>query len=178
MDIRIVVERIGMVGKRQEIQIIHLGSVVKGLLHRTGTVGKIGMRMELAEIQRVITQIHRRFVGKGHNCVVSKKDPTNHGEIMAIHDACKNLDTFDLSGCTLYTTSAPCPMCSAAIMWANIEKVYYGCTIKDAESIGFRDSDFFAVLKGEKEGIETLETGRKECLELFKEYDNMDKTMY
>ena len=67
MDIRIVVERIGMVGKRQEVQIIHLGSVVKGLLHRTGTVGKIGMRMELAEIQRVITQIHRRFVGKGHN---------------------------------------------------------------------------------------------------------------
>ena len=119
-----------------------------------------------------------KIVGKGHNCVVSKKDPTNHGEIMAIHDACKNLDTFDLSGCTLYTTSAPCPMCSAAIMWANIEKVYYGCTIKDAESIGFRDSDFFAVLKGEKEGIETLETGRKECLELFKEYDNMDKTMY
>lgn len=119
-----------------------------------------------------------KIVCKGHNCVVSKKDPTNHGEIMAIHDACKNLDTFDLSGCTLYTTSAPCPMCSAAIMWANIEKVYYGCTIKDAESIGFRDSDFFAVLKGEKEGIETLETGRKECLELFKEYDNMDKTMY
>ena len=110
--------------------------------------------------------------------LLAKKDPTNHGEIMAIHDACKNLNTFDLFGCTLYTTSAPCPMCSAAIMWANIEKVYYGCTIKDAESIGFRDSDFFAVLKGEKEGIETLETGRKECLELFKEYDNMDKTMY
>ena len=67
MDIRIVVERIGMVGKRQEVQIVHLGSVVKGLFHCTGTVGKIGMRMELAEIQRVITQIHRRFVGKGHN---------------------------------------------------------------------------------------------------------------
>lgn len=87
---------------------------------------------------------------------------------MAIHDACKNLDTFDLSGCTLYTTSAPCPMCSAAIMWANIEKVYYGCTIKDAESIGFRDSDFFAVLKGEKKVLKLWKLAEKNVLSFSK----------
>lgn len=119
-----------------------------------------------------------KIVGKGHNCVVSHKDPTEHGEIMAIHDACKTLDTFDLSGCELYTTSAPCPMCTAAVMWANIEKVYYGCRIEDAERIGFRDSDFFDVMTGKKSGVENIETDRDECLELFKEYDSMDKTMY
>ena len=64
-------------------------------------------------------------VGKGHNEVIKNNDPTCHGEMMAIHDACKNLKTFNLKGCELYTTGEPCPMCFSAILWANIEKVYY-----------------------------------------------------
>ena len=69
------------------------------------------------------------IIGKGHNEVVKRKDPTCHGEIMAIHEASRTLDSFDLSGCELYTTGEPCPMCMGAILWANIDRVYYGCNI-------------------------------------------------
>ena len=62
-------------------------------------------------------------VGKGHNEVLKNNDPTCHGEMMAIHKACKKLKTFDLTGCELYTTGEPCPMCMSAILWANIDKV-------------------------------------------------------
>lgn len=120
------------------------------------------------------------IVGKGHNEVVLQNDPTCHGEIMAIHDACKKLGTFDLSGCEIYTTGEPCPMCLAACMWANIKKIYYGCTISDNEIIGFRDAEFDELLGGRKKLEKYLEeTGREECLVLFEEYRNMNnKTMY
>ena len=104
-------------------------------------------------------------VGKGHNEVVRQHDPTCHGEVMAIRNACKELGTFDLSGCELYTTAEPCPMCAGAIMWANISKVYYGCNIADTDSIGFRDKQFYE----EPEDI-SEELDRAECLELFEEY--------
>ena len=84
-----------------------------------------------------------KIVGKGHNEVVKRNDPTCHGEVMAIRDACKNIGSFDLSGCDLYTTAEPCPMCAGAIMWANIKKVWYGCNIADTDSIGFRDKQFY-----------------------------------
>lgn len=82
------------------------------------------------------------IVGSGHNTVLRDKDPSCHGEMNAIRNACNNLSTFDLSGCELYTTHYPCPMCKCAIMWANIKKVYTGCTVQDAADIGFRDVDF------------------------------------
>ena len=81
-------------------------------------------------------------VGRGHNEVIRQNDSTCHGEMMAIRDACRKLGTFDLSGCELYTTAQPCPMCRGAILWANITKVYYGCTTDDVDEIGFRDKDF------------------------------------
>lgn len=119
-----------------------------------------------------------RVVGKGHNQVIKNNDSTCHGEIMAIHDACKSLNSFDLSGCELYTTGEPCPMCFGAILWANIEKVYYGCDIEDTEIIGFRDKRFY-------EGIDRLkkkmfsETDRSACLELYDKYNAIkDKTNY
>ena len=65
-----------------------------------------------------------RIVGSGHNRVLLKKNPTCHGEIEAISDACRNLDTFDLSGCQIYTTGYPCPMCLGAILWAKIDHIY------------------------------------------------------
>jgi guanine deaminase len=117
-----------------------------------------------------------KIVGRGHNQVVRLNDPTCHGEMQAIRNACRNLKTFDLSGCELYTTAAPCPMCNGAIKWANIKKVYYGCTLKDTDSIGFRDVDFY-----ESEGKEDylVEVDRKDCLDLFQEYVNItDKTHY
>ena len=106
-----------------------------------------------------------KVVGQGHNEVIIKKDPTCHGEIMAIRDACKNLETHDLKGCELYTTAEPCPMCQEAIMWANIDKVYYGCNISDTDRIGFRDQEFY---EDPKEISEELD--RKECIKLFEEY--------
>lgn len=88
-----------------------------------------------------------------------------HGEVMAIRDACRNLNSFDLSGCELYTTAEPCPMCFGAILWANIRKVYYGCTISDTDKLGFRDEIFCT----SSFDIKT-EMDRKECLGLFEEY--------
>lgn len=111
-------------------------------------------------------------VGSGHNKVVANNDPTAHGEMMAIRDACSRLGTFDLTGCELYTTSEPCPMCKCAIMWANIKKVYYGCTVNDAEDIGFRDVVFAT------QSPECVEVDRAECLNLFEEYKSLDHTNY
>ena len=84
-----------------------------------------------------------KIVGRGHNRVLLKNDPTSHGEMEAIRDACARLGTFDLSGCHIYTTSQPCPMCLGGILWANIEKVWYGCSEEDADDIGFRDEKFY-----------------------------------
>lgn len=115
-----------------------------------------------------------KVVGQGHNEVVKQKDPTCHGEIMAIRNACKNLGTYDLSGCELYTTAEPCPMCRGAILWANISRVYYGCNITDTDRIGFRDKVFY---EGGNDISEELD--RQECLEVFEEYVTIkDKIQY
>lgn len=121
-------------------------------------------------------------IATGHNHVVANNDPTCHGEIDAIRKACKKLNTFDLTGCELYTTGYPCPMCLSAIIWANIKKVYYSCDAQDAESIGFRDDFIYKFIESECKDsqILTLEECSKEAgLELFKEYSSIqDKTHY
>ena len=119
-----------------------------------------------------------KVVAKGHNLVLKTNDPTNHGEMMAIHKACKKLQTYDLSGCEIYTTGEPCPMCMAAILWANIDKVYYGCNILDTENIGFRDAKFYEMQKpGEREKL-VKEIDREECLKLYKDYISLKHTIY
>ena len=120
-----------------------------------------------------------KIVGRGHNCVLLLNDPTCHGEVAAIRDAGKNLGTFDLSGCELYTTGEPCHMCLCACMWANIRKIYYGCTIEDNSIIGFRDGKFDEIFGGrDKLGDYMLEIDRDECLKLFEEYKNMQHQNY
>jgi len=112
-------------------------------------------------------------IAKAHNQVLKNNDPTCHGEIMAIHKACKKINSFDLNGCVLYTTAEPCPMCLGAILWANIDKVYYGCNIIDTEGIGFRDKKFYEMDKNTKaEFINELD--RNQCLNLFNEYKSLD----
>lgn len=111
-----------------------------------------------------------KIVGRGHNRVLLKKDPTCHGEMEAIRDACANLSSHDLSGCEIYTTAEPCPMCLGGILWANISKVYYGCTVDDTDKIGFRDDTFYEFLNGKSDILSLEETERSECQELFKKY--------
>lgn len=80
------------------------------------------------------------IVGKAANSVTSTNDPTAHAEVNAIRDACKNLNTFQLDDCEIYTSCEPCPMCLGAIYWARPKKVYYACTKADAADAGFDDS--------------------------------------
>lgn len=79
------------------------------------------------------------IVGRGNNKVTSSNDPTAHAEVIAIRDACKNLNTFQLDGCVIYTSCEPCPMCLGAIYWARPDKVFFACTKVDAANAGFDD---------------------------------------
>ena len=117
-------------------------------------------------------------VARSHNKVLLKGDPTCHGEIEAIRSACRRLGTGDLSGCTLYTTAEPCPMCLGAIMWANIDRVYYGCRVLDTDAIGFRDSRFYDHLSGNSQLLDMQELDREECLKLFKDYSESEHKTY
>lgn len=119
------------------------------------------------------------IIASGHNRVLSDNDATCHGEIDAIRAAGKALGTHDLSGCVLYTTGEPCQMCLCACMWANIERVYYGCTINDNEMIGFRDEDFDEMFGGRENFKDYLVmTDREACLDLFRAYLETDAENY
>ena len=122
-----------------------------------------------------------KIIGQGHNMVVKNNDPTCHGEISAIRDACKNLSTFDLKGAQIYTTGEPCPMCLGAILWSNIDKIYFGCTIKENEMIGFRDDIFYKNLSisTKKMSDKLVQIDHDECLQLFNKYLSIkNKIMY
>ena len=125
------------------------------------------------------------IIGKGSNNVLKNNDPTAHAEIMAIRDACSNINSYDLSGCELYTSCYPCPMCLSAIIWSNIKKVYYGNTKEDAESIGFRDDFIYDYINNLVDGkaddnVLKLESmNRDETIKVFNEYmEKKDKTIY
>ncbi len=114
------------------------------------------------------------------NTVLKDHDATAHAEINAIKKASTILQTHDLTGCTLYATGYPCPMCLSAIIWANIKEVYYGTDLKDAEKIGFRDDFIYDFIKNNNEGnILKLESiSKEECQELFEEYKEQNKIIY
>ncbi|MBQ0077289.1 MAG: nucleoside deaminase [Bacteroidales bacterium] len=118
-------------------------------------------------------------VGQGHNRVLANNDPTCHGEVAAIRDAGTRLGTFDLSGCELYTTGEPCHMCLCACLWANIDRIYYGCTIEDNGRIGFRDDKFDGLFSGRDklEGY-LVQMDREACLSLFDEYSALEHKLY
>ena len=125
------------------------------------------------------------IIGKGSNHVLANNDPTAHAEVMAIRDACKNINSYDLSGCELYTSCYPCPMCLSAIIWSNIKKVYYGNTKIDAANIGFRDDFIYNYIYNLSNGninSEVLELeciDREETIEVFNKFnDKVDKQIY
>lgn len=121
------------------------------------------------------------IVATGWNNVTSSNDPTAHAEITAIRNACKKLNTFDLSGCELYTSCEPCPMCLSAIYWARIEKIYYANTRKDAADINF-DDDFIyneIPLDIKDRKIPMIQIGREEAIKVFEDWTKkVDKTEY
>ncbi len=124
-------------------------------------------------------------IGKGFNQVLGHHDPTAHAEIMAIRDACTNMHTHDLTGCELYTSCYPCPMCLSAIIWSNIKKVYYGNTKEDAARIGFRDASIYSYIQNTMDHCEDKEVLELKCIdrdETIKTFDQFmeknDKTMY
>ncbi|MCC8133157.1 MAG: nucleoside deaminase [Tannerellaceae bacterium] len=90
---------------------------------------------------------NNRIIATGVNRVTDSCDPTAHAEVSAIRNACKELDTFDLSGCEIYTSCEPCPMCLGAIYWAHLDKIYYGNNKTDAKHIGFDDSFIYDELE-------------------------------
>lgn len=113
------------------------------------------------------------------NTVLRDKDPTAHAEINAIREACKKLRTYDLTGCELYATGYPCPMCLSAIIWANIKKVYYCNEVKEAEKIGFRDDFIYDYIKNGNPELLDLQSYTTEAgMQLYDEYVKMNKTIY
>lgn len=122
-----------------------------------------------------------KIVGIGNNQVIKNNDPTAHAEVIAIRDACNNLNTFDLTGCEIYTSCYPCPMCLSAIMWANIKVVYYGNTRKDANGIGFRDDVMYEFLDNMEDEtvLKLIQIDRENTIKTFIEFNSKEeKEMY
>ncbi len=119
------------------------------------------------------------IIGKGHNCVIKNNDPTCHGEMEAIHQACKTLHNFDLTGCDIYTTGQPCPMCLGALLWAHINNIYFGCDYEDTNHIGFSDEEYQEKMSKDEQKKYLIQISHEECLKLYEDYQNTkNKTHY
>jgi len=121
------------------------------------------------------------IIARGFNQVTSHNDPTAHAEVVAIREACKVLNTFQLTGCEIYTSCEPCPMCLGAIYWARPDKMYYANTKTDAANIGF-DDDFIykeIALPLSERNLKTEQIGRADALKAFEEWaQKKDKIEY
>ena len=117
-----------------------------------------------------------KIISEGMNRVTKNNDPTAHGEIVAIRNACKNLNDFHLKGCELYTSCEPCPLCLSAIYWARIDKVYYANTRNDAQKIDFDDSFIYSELakKINQRKIPMIQLMRDKALKGFKLWKNTE----
>ena len=146
-----------------------IDEAVKGV--QTGDGGPFGAVIVLSD----------EIVGAGHNTVLRTNDPTAHAEINAIRMATSKLQRFDLSDCVIYSSCEPCPMCFAAIHWAKIETLYYGCTKEDAEGIGFDDKQIYDAIKGKTSQVKlTMQPlNREQCLAPFRLWASReDKVRY
>jgi tRNA(Arg) A34 adenosine deaminase TadA len=121
------------------------------------------------------------IIAEGNNEVTSKNDPTLHAEIVVIRNACKKLNTFDLRGCTIYTSCEPCPMCLGAIYWARLDKIFYANTKEDAAKIGFDDAFIYEELELPKDKRKMImeQLLQEEAIKVFDEWANKeDKVEY
>lgn len=152
----------------------------KELMRRAIELSKQSVRNGGGPFGAVIAR-NGEIIAEGSNSVTIECDPTAHAEVSTIRKACKTLKTFDLSGCEIFTSCEPCPMCFGAIYWAHLDKIYMGNDRKDAAKIGF-DDDFIyeeIALKPEDRKKPSEVLLREEALEAFKMWDEKeDKTEY
>jgi tRNA(Arg) A34 adenosine deaminase TadA len=122
-----------------------------------------------------------QIIGKGNNKVVSTNDPTAHAEILAIREACQHLSSYQLTGCTIYTSCEPCPMCLGAIYWARPDRIVYACTRQDAATINFDDEFIYKeiLLPLDQRKIPAHQCEREQGLSVFRMWENKtDKVEY
>ena len=117
-----------------------------------------------------------KIIGRGWNQVIARNDPTCHAEMVAIRDACKKLNDYNLSGCTIYINCEPCPMCLSALYWAGIDKIYFAATKKNAADLGFADDFIYHELQAEpdKRKIMMKQIMQDEAVAVFKLWDKME----
>ncbi len=117
-----------------------------------------------------------KIIAESSNSVTKDNDPTAHAEVNAIRKAAKELGSFDLSGCEIYSSCEPCPMCLGAIYWAHLDKLYFANTKDDAKNIGFDDSFIYEEIDKpyEKRSIETKQFMREEAIKAFKLWEQSD----
>lgn len=128
-----------------------------------------------------IVVLDNEIIGIGVNTVTKDNDPTAHAEINAIRNAAKHLKSYDLSGCVIYSSCEPCPMCMSAIYWARIDTVFFAANRSDAKNAGFDDEFIYEELKLDlnKRKIECVEIGRDLAVDVFKKWiEKSDKTPY
>ena len=122
-----------------------------------------------------------KIIAEGSNKVTFSNDPTAHAEIVAIREACKKLNTFNLSSCDLYASCEPCPMCLSAIYWSHVDNIFYANTREDAKKINFDDSLIYSEIskKNEDKKIPIKQILRDEALKAFEIWDKKtDKIEY
>ena len=152
----------------------------KELMRRAIELSKQSVRNGGGPFGAVIAR-NGEIIAEGSNCVTIDCDPTAHAEVSTIRKACKSLGTFDLSGCEIFTSCEPCPMCFGAIYWAHLDKIYMGNDRKDAAKIGFDDDFIYQEIAlnaaDRKKPSDVLL--RDEALEAFRMWDEKtDKTEY
>ncbi len=122
-----------------------------------------------------------QIVGRGWNSVLIQNDPTAHAEVMAIRDACTRLQTYQLTGCDIFTSCEPCPMCMGAIYWSRPDRVFYANTRQDAADCGFDDSFIYEELKlpVSDRTIPMMEMDKREAIQVFREWmEKPDREQY
>lgn len=122
-----------------------------------------------------------KIIAEGRNCVTLKNDPTAHAEVTAIREACRKLETFELTGCVIYSSCEPCPMCLGAIYWAHAARVYFAGTAADASKAGFDDGLIYheIAIPAASRRIPMIGMMREESLKAFRAWEAKgDKTPY
>jgi len=150
-------------------------------MDRAIDLARIGMNQNHGGPFGCVIVKDEQIVGEGHNRVTTSNDPTAHAEVVAIRDACKHLGTFQLTGCDVYTSCEPCPMCLGALYWARPDRIFYAANRNDASDAGFDDSFIYDEISvpAPERSITTNSLNRDKALKLFDEWEEKeDKIAY